>query len=211
VDFEKFNSRRAKLILYLLPFALLIPTQLDYFLFMAKLLQPVLFVLFILLHLLFLLAICNLLTMIIMEFLFTLLEDRKKSSLHILLYKGRSALPVRNAIYVAAFIIAYVVLIQILTLQTIYQFMVLILPTLAIAMNTRYFLSGRIRLINGHYLVYKGDLRIVISYSTDENGNLIFLTSDGKIVKSDVTIADPAFKQLEAEFKVNSLHQAPSA
>jgi hypothetical protein len=206
MDIEKFNSRQCKLLLYFLPFAFLLLTQLNYLLFMAKVLQTPSLVLFILLHLFFLLAAGILLTNVLLEILFTLFEDRKNSSLRTLLYGGRVFLPVRKILYVAVFIAAYIVLLQILTLRTTVQFLILILPTFAIAMNTRSFLSGRIRFINGRYLLYSERVRTVFSYSADENGRLIFLTDDGKILETAVTIADPAFKQLEAEFKTNNLH-----
>lgn len=206
MDIEKINSRTYKLVLYFLPFALLLFTQLNYLLFMAKMLQTSSYILFVLLHLFFLLTVANLLTVILLEILFTLFEDRKKSSVYTLLYKGRVYIPIRPMLYVAVFIAAYVVLLSILTLQTSYQFLILLIPIFAIAMNIRHFCSGRIRYINGRYLLYKQNVRFVFSYSADENGRLVFLTDDGKILQTDITIADPAFKQLEAEFTANALH-----
>lgn len=206
MDIEKFNSRTYKLVLYLLPFALLLVTQLNYLLFMAKVLQPSSYILFVLLHLFFLLTAANLLTVILLEILFSLFEDRKKSSLYTLLYKDLALIPVRPVLYTAIFIAAYVILLNILTLRTSYQFLILLIPIFAIAMNIRHFYSGRIRYINGRYLLYKQDVRSVFSYSTNENGRLVFLTDDGQIIETDVTISDPAFKQLEAEFNTNALH-----
>lgn len=205
MDIQKLSEKKVVLAIYLIPFVLLVCASLNFLVYLAGAWKISVFVPFVIFHLLFLLSLSAVCGNLMIEVSLELLEDSKNSSLNKLLYGGRRFLPVRNIVFVVAFIAGYVYLTGLLSYISSLQLLMLVIPSLAILFNSRYFVSGRIRFISGTYIFYKNRFCTVISYYMDENGALVFLTDEGTQVATGNTAADSDFKALEAEFQKNGL------
>lgn len=190
---------------YATPFFIILGGCLNFLVFVAKSLPSAAIFPFVIIHLLLLLSLSCVCGNIMIEICLAAFENREDSALRDLLYGGRRFLPIKSAVFVAVFVVLYLILSQMLTYLSPLKLLILAVPAFAVFLNARYFLSGRVRFINGTYMLYQGGFKTVFSYKTDENGSLVFITDDGEIVKTGIFQADAEFKALETEFHKNGL------
>lgn len=160
---------------------------------------------FVLIHILFLLSLGAVSGSIIIEYSTAFLADYGKSRIKEFLYDGKEFLPLRTFIFIGVFTALYIFLACTLNLNGTIGELILLIPPFAIFFNARRILSRRVRFINGHYIYYDGKLNTVISYYTDVEGKLIFVTNDGKLKNTGATAADTDFKALGEELSRNGL------
>lgn len=201
----KNNGNKYKALFYAVPFCAGLCGSVNFLIFVAKSLPAAAVFAFVVIHLLFLLSISAVCGNIMIEICLFAFENRKNSALRQLIYGGRRFLPVKSAVFVLIFVVLYVILTQMLADINPVKLLVLAVPAIAIFLNSRYFLSGRVRLIGDTYLLFQSGFKAVLSYKTDELGNLVFVTDDGETLKTGVSQADGAFKTLEEEFQKNGL------
>ena len=205
MDIKKLSEKKTVLAIYFIPFVLMLCACLNFLFYISGVCKASVFIPFVIFHLLFLLSLSAVCGNVMIEIFLELLEDNKNSSLNKLLYGGRRFLPVRNIVFVAAFIAGYIYLTGLLSNISALQLFMLVIPSFAILFNARYFVSGRVRLISGTYMFYKNRFYSIFSYYKDENGALVFLTDEGTQVETGNTAADSDFKALQAEFQKNGL------
>lgn len=202
------NGEKYKALFYAPPFAALLCGSLDFLVFTAGSLPARAVFPAVVIHLLFLLALSAVCCNIMIELFLSAFEDRENSSLRKLLYGGRRFLPIKPAVFVLIFVVLYVILARRLSNFSALRLLVLAVPAFAVFFNARYFLSGRVRLINGTYILYERGFKRILSYNVDENGKLLFIKDDGGAVETGLSITDKAFGKLEAEFQKNGLARA---
>lgn len=209
MDVQK-DGKKFKAAFYLLPFVLMLCGCLNFIIFVAKFLPASTFAAFAAFHLLFLLSLSAVFGNVAIETCLAMFENRKDSSLHDSIYGGRRFLPVRPAVFVAVFIACYIFLTQLLPYIGSFKLLILIVPSFAVFMNAPHFISGRVRFINGRYMLYQGNFSVLFSYYIDEHGFLVFVTEEGKLLKTDAMESDMNFKAIEAEFLKNGLKSGNS-
>jgi len=114
-------------------------------------------------------------------------------------------MPLRPIIFIVIFIACYIIFASPEDYSSDFRELILLIPSSAIVINARMLISGRIRYINGHYMYYNGKFNFIMSYNTDEQGNLVFITEDGTLKETGVSRESSDFKALTEEFKRNGL------
>ncbi|MEG6572851.1 hypothetical protein V6C21_10135 [[Clostridium] cellulosi] len=200
---EKLNLFRTTA--YIVSFVVLLSSSFNYLIYVSQLLNFSHAVLFIFLHLLFLVSLCAALENIIIESALSLFNDTEKSEVEARLYGGKRFMPLRPIIFIVIFIACYIIFASPEDYSSDFRELILLIPSSAIVINARMLISGRIRYINGHYMYYNGKFNFIMSYNTDEQGNLVFITEDGTLKETGVSRESSDFKALTEEFKRNGL------
>lgn len=200
---EKLNLFRTAA--YIVPFVVLLCTNLNYLIFVSEKLIFGKTVLFIVIHLLFLVSLSAVLGNIIIESALTLFGDTEKSEIETRLYSGSKFMFLRPLVFIIVFVVCYIDLTSSTDYFSDFRQLILLISTGAVALNARMLISGRIRFINGHYIYYDGKFNFIMSYSTNEQGQLVFITEDGRLKNIGVSQEDSNFKPLIEEFKKNGL------
>lgn len=201
---KKLNLFRTAV--YIVSFVVLLCASFNYLIYVPQqLLNFGLAVLFIFLHLLFLVSLCAALGNIVIESALSLFNDTEKSEVETRLYGGKRFMPLRSIIFIVVFVVCYIILASPKDYSSDFRELILIIPSVAIVINARMLVSGRIRFINGHYIYYNGKFNSIMSYSADEQGNLVFITEDGALKETGLSKESSDFKALAEEFKRNGL------
>lgn len=203
MDIEKLNGRVVRAAFFLVPSALILAGCLNFLFYVAGAFKPAVAVPYIALHLLFVLSLGSVFGNAAIEAALALSEER--SALRKTLYGGRSFFPVRNAVFIVIFVALYIVMTRLVPYIGSIRMLMLAVPSLAIFFNAPRFISGRVRLIDGGYVFYRGRFQSVFSWGTDENSRLVFIAGDGRTLSTDLEAAGKDFDELKAEFEKNGL------
>lgn len=201
---QKLNSGKIKAAIFLIPFALMLCASMPYILIVLRAFSPSVSIAVTAFHLLFILSLSAVCENLMLEIILSLIERAGKSIINQLLYKGKVLFPIRPLFFVIIFIVFYIILTQIISYQSPVQRLVLIVPSIAILLNTRHFISSRIRCISGSYIIYKNKFQAVFSYFVNDKDNFCVITDDGTSVDTGISTADFDYSKLEAEFSKNN-------
>lgn len=202
---QKLNSGKIKAAIFLIPFALILCASMPYILIVLRAFSPSVSIAVTAFHLLFILSLSAVCGNLMTEIILSLIEHAGKSEINKLLYKGKILFPIRPLLFVIIFIVFYIILTQIISYQSPVQRLVLTVPSIAILLNARNFISSRIRYISGCYIIYKNKFHTVFSYFVNDKDSFCVITDDGTRIVTGINTADFDYSKLEAEFSKNSL------
>jgi hypothetical protein len=204
MDIDKLNSRKLKAALYLIPLIMMLAASMDYIIEICHDLPLSASLIAVLYHCLFLISLSAVCANLTTEIYLSLLQGGSKSGIEEILYGGSRFFPTRAAVFVVIFIICDILLSQIIAYQSSIESLMLLIPPIAIFINARHFLSGRLRNIGGVYIIFNDTFKAMFSYFIDDAGFLCLISDDGLTISSGVNTTDIDFEKLEAEFAKNN-------
>jgi hypothetical protein len=204
----QIDERKFRHLYFILPFAALVFSNLGFLIDTAKTMPAKPYFLFIAVHLLFLASLAEVTKKILIELSLEFFEDSKNSIQLKTIFSNKGTFPVKSSIFVAVFVGIYVYLSLGAWSLSYLKLFVMIIPSAALLLDSKYFLSGKIRFISGKYLCFDREKRgfcVMLSCFVNEENKIVFLAVDGTKIETDISVTDIDFCAFEEECRRNGL------
>lgn len=194
------------MLFYLLPFVSMLVVSLG-FIFGAAFTLPINdFVLFVFVHLLFILSLSAVAGNVLIETALCFFEDIKNSSELRKIYEKRVFVPIKPLVFVIIFIGIYIYLASDFSSLSAAKLGIMVLPSFALLINSKYFISERVRFISGKYLAYNKRFHVMLSHTVSDGNKIEFITVEGEPFETDAAITDIDYKAFCEECRKNGLN-----
>lgn len=187
-------KRKQTLLFYLVPFLALLISEVNYLINSFTQLDLGKFIIFIFVNILFILSLSETIGKILLENVLNFFEDKEKSPVLIALYSQTNFSVIKPLIIIFIFIGLFIFLSVNLSEMGILKLLVMLIPSVAVFLNSKSLINNRVRLINSKYIIFKNQFENIISFYINSEDNISFLCSDG-------TMIDTNFKQTSVDYE----------
>lgn len=205
-NFDDLTENKFLILFYLVPFLGLLLGNLNFIISYLFSLPVPLFILFIVANLLFLLSLSSTIGNILISLVFNYFEDKEKSKNLIALYSKNNNQFIKPLIIILIFSALYIYLTMGIYQLSTLTLLVMLIPSVAIFINSKFFINDRVRFIKSHYVYFKNRSEHIISFFLNTDDEIVFLTEEGKNINTNVNQTAINFEDFSQECKANGLN-----
>lgn len=200
------NFRNNRLILfYIVPFIVILISQINYFINCFSQLDMGKYIIFVFINIIFILSLSQALGNIFIEASLNLSEDKDKTPSLTGFYKEKKFSIIKPLIIIAVFAGLFIFLSVNLREMGILKLLVMLIPPVAIFINSKFLIDYRVRFINSEYLYFKKQFTHIISFFVNAEDNVTFLCDDGNMIETAVNRTSFDFETFKTECIKNGL------